>query len=441
MKIGEFSKKFNVPVSTIRHYIHLGLLVPEKDGSQYNFTDIACREMEIISSMKAVGFKLNELGKYLSIFRFYNKDDYLLYEKLVDDLKAKKDSLYAERNQINTYIRLINKKIEEIEASNIYAAGITPHADTETAKATLPGFPLRAVSLLRCPCCQSKLNLFNVDISGDSIINGILSCTCGYSAIIKNGILFTDEKEDLGNDPNFLDLYFGKENLITNEDGILLMAMNEYSNDILANLHRSSLWIHKELESFDLSGKTILFPDMACQYLYSYGGGKNTENSIFLITSLAERAIHTMRQHIANANPDLKVAYIINRDGKLPLRANCVDAIIDYIGSINLGFFIKEHYFDMIAPYMAKNAIIAGAVEYYNKGSDSLKKIQQLYSNASPEVLTLDFVNTALRNNGFKIKKSEKIGEGYDPGRFFEYHIAGDIRTNMVYLAKRELRS
>lgn len=73
MKIGEFAKKFDTSVSTVRHYINLGLLVPEKDGFQYCFEDDDCREMEIITTMKNAGFKLSELNKYLSIFRFYNK--------------------------------------------------------------------------------------------------------------------------------------------------------------------------------------------------------------------------------------------------------------------------------------------------------------------------------------------------------------------------------
>ena len=74
MKIGEFSRKFNVSVSTVRHYINLGLLIPEKNGFQYRFTDTDCRDMDIISSMKSAGFKLDELNKYLSLYRFYNKE-------------------------------------------------------------------------------------------------------------------------------------------------------------------------------------------------------------------------------------------------------------------------------------------------------------------------------------------------------------------------------
>ena len=145
-----------------------------------------------------------------------------------------------------------------------------------------------------------------------------------------------------------------------------------------------------------------------------------------------------MRQHIANAAPDLKIVYIINQDGSLPLRSGCIDTVIDYMGSCNLGFFEKKHYFDMIAPYIAKKAVIAGVVEYYRNNSDSLRNVHELYPDAAPDVFTMDFLNDALRNNGFLMKKSKQISEGYDPGRFFEYHVPGDIRTNMVYIASRD---
>lgn len=437
MKIGEFSKKFNVSVSTVRHYINLGLLVPEKDGYQYRFTDSDCREMEIIASMKDAGFKLNELNKYLSIFRFYNKDDYFLYEKLVEYLNEKKNRLYEERNQINTYIRLINKKIKEIESDHTYSSNKSAYTDTPEAAGPLPGFPLSAVCLLHCPHCQSKLNLSNVDISGDSIISGNLTCSCGYGASIKNGVMFTENLMDLENDPKFLECYFGEENLISNEDGMLLMGMKEHSNEYLTNLYKSSLWIYNELASYDFQGKTILCPDLSCQYLYSRYDGENALGSTFLVTALSERSIRSMRQHIANANPNLKVAYIINQNGRLPLKNSCIDVIIDYMGSCNLGFFQKTHYLDTVAPYIAEDALVVGTAEYYSPNSPSIKRIHQLYSNAAPDVFTFDFIKTTLEENGFNIEKTEKISEGYNPGRFFEYHIAGDIRSNIVYLARR----
>ncbi len=438
MKIGEFSQKFNTSVSTVRHYINLGLLVPEKDGFQYSFTEDDCREMEIILSMKEAGLKLNELNKYLSYFRFYNKDDYLLYEKLIEYLRSKKADLYAEREQIDKYIKLIGGKIKEIESMRIYSDGQTSDSNTDNAPGQLPGFPLSAVDLLRCPHCQSRLTLSGVEITGDSMISGKLRCSCGYHAELRDGVLFTELLKDLDNDTKFLYNYFGEENILINEDGMLLTGFNEYSNDFLTNLHKCSLWIHREMSFADLRNKVILFPEMAIQYLYSHCDDNDTDGSLFIVTSPSVRTIKTMRRHIANAAPHLKIAYIINQDGKLPLRTGCIDTIIDYMGSCNLGFFEKRHYFDMIAPYIADKAIIAGVSEYYDRHAVSLRKIHENYPDAADDVFTLGFLNGTLERNGFSIVKSQIINAGFDPGEFFEYHTAGDIRTNMVYTAKRE---
>ena len=441
MKIGEFSKQFNVPIATVRHYINLGLLVPEKNGFQYDFTEDDCREMEIITSMKNVGFKLSELNKYLNIFRFYNTDDYLLYEKLLEFLNTKKESLYAERNQINSHIRLINKEIKETERSCAHAMSRSGSATTPLpSNDHLPGVPLNAVNLLSCPHCQSKINLSNVTIAGDSIINGDLVCKCGYRATIRNGIIFTPNTVDLENDPKFLECYFGEENLICNEDGMFLMGMNDYSAQYLTIMHKASLWIHKELEQFDFNGKTLLFPDVSCQYLYSHYQDEKIEDSIFLITALSERTIRTMRRHIANVNPNLKVVYIINQDGQLPLKHNCIDAVIDYLGSTNLGFFYGEHYFDMITPYLSDDALSVGIIEYYDRDCSSLKNVHKNYLNAAKNVLTLEFATEAFAANGFQIEKSEQPSELQEPGKFFEYHAPGDKRYNMVYLARRKNR-
>lgn len=439
MKIGEFAGKFNISVSTVRHYINLGLLVPEKDGFQYRFTEADCEEMSIIASMKEAGLKLSELHQYLALFRFYNKEDYLLYEKLQEYLDQKKEALHAQRRQIDTHIRSLDGKIREIEEKRISMMGKTADSDGGENK-SLPGFPLNAVNLLRCPHCESRLRLHHVEIAGTFITTGTLTCKCGYHAEIRDGVVFTENLRELEKDSKFLDCYFGEENLITNEDGMFLMARNMLTGEYLANLHRSSLWIHKKLEHIDLHAKTILFPDTACQYLYSSYDCSNTADSLFLVTALTERTIHAMRQHIANANPELKVAYVINQDGNLPLEKNCIDVIVDYMGTTNLSFFEKMPYYDLISPYLAEDAVVAGTMEYYRRNSDSLKKIRQRYPDCAPGVFTLDFMDETLRRNGFQIKQTEIIGEKYDPGQFFEYHVPGDIRTNMVYFARRNRR-
>ena len=48
MKIGEFAKKHDVTIDTVRHYINEGLLTPLRDNTQYSFSEIDDRAMESI---------------------------------------------------------------------------------------------------------------------------------------------------------------------------------------------------------------------------------------------------------------------------------------------------------------------------------------------------------------------------------------------------------
>lgn len=84
------------------------------------------------------GFKLDELNKYLSLYRFYNKDDYILYEKLLDFLSLKKQSLLEERDRIGTFIMLLNKCIKDVENERDSASRRLMDKEKEASSGMLP---------------------------------------------------------------------------------------------------------------------------------------------------------------------------------------------------------------------------------------------------------------------------------------------------------------
>ena len=75
MKIGEFAKKYNVPISTIRYYIEEGLLTPRKKGAQYDFNEANESEIQLLIDLRESSFSLEEMRQFVNISRILDEKD------------------------------------------------------------------------------------------------------------------------------------------------------------------------------------------------------------------------------------------------------------------------------------------------------------------------------------------------------------------------------
>lgn len=72
MKIGQFAKLNNTSIDTIRHYMSLGLLLPEKAGNQYEFDEKCMSDYLEIQRLKQIGFTLSEI-QHLMLYKKMGK--------------------------------------------------------------------------------------------------------------------------------------------------------------------------------------------------------------------------------------------------------------------------------------------------------------------------------------------------------------------------------
>ncbi|MDK2807355.1 MAG: hypothetical protein PWP24_84 [Clostridiales bacterium] len=96
MRIGSFVKKNHTTIDTIRHYIELGLLLPEKSGAVYDFDERCQDDLEEIFSFKEMGFSLQDIKfilyfKRLAKLTSYQEDDYFsqLFHNKQNELSKK----------------------------------------------------------------------------------------------------------------------------------------------------------------------------------------------------------------------------------------------------------------------------------------------------------------------------------------------------------------
>ena len=75
MKIGQFAKRNKVSIDTIRHYMDLNLIFPEKNGSYYHFDQACQNDFDDLIHLKTLGFSLSEISKILIYKRIGNLTD------------------------------------------------------------------------------------------------------------------------------------------------------------------------------------------------------------------------------------------------------------------------------------------------------------------------------------------------------------------------------
>ncbi|KAB7677137.1 MerR family transcriptional regulator, partial [Bacillus sp. B1-WWTP-T-0.5-Post-4] len=108
MKIGKFGEVNNISIDTIRHYMDLSLIIPEKKGGHYFFDEYCQTDLELILHYKDLGFSLNEIKElffYKNLAKSMNYEKNTFYQSL---FKLKYDKMEQE-------IELLEKKRDKLK--------------------------------------------------------------------------------------------------------------------------------------------------------------------------------------------------------------------------------------------------------------------------------------------------------------------------------------
>lgn len=184
MKMGEFAKKHNVTVDTVRHYINIGLLTPLRENTQFNFSEIDDNVMESISLLKSMNYKLEEMKGFLLFQTMFSNSSF----KQIDNVQKKfKDKLEENKREI--------RKLQEMNELIEKQLGETKKSEFKR------GVPLSMLSELVCPDCGKQLSLDASDITNNEILEGKLVCPkCGKTYYIRFGLLSDKEIDEFDSD-------------------------------------------------------------------------------------------------------------------------------------------------------------------------------------------------------------------------------------------------
>src|SRR6056297_1589856 len=146
MKIKEFSNKYDLSYDTIRYYMKLNLINPQKSGGHYEFDQEDQNDIEEILKLKEMEFSLDEIKEILSFKRIGRLSNY------------QKNSYYQDLYQGK--LKKIEKRIIELkEAKKSLNLHLKRLKDENNEKQNDLSLNLNLLNLFVCPSCGLSLTL------------------------------------------------------------------------------------------------------------------------------------------------------------------------------------------------------------------------------------------------------------------------------------------
>ncbi|WP_026895790.1 MerR family transcriptional regulator [Clostridiisalibacter paucivorans] len=406
MKIGKFASKNNVTIDTIRHYMDLGLIIPEKLGGHYDFDDRCQEDFKGIVEFKDMGFTLNEI-KSIFMFKRLGKLNY------VQERAYRKSFFEDKYNDIKNKIRELNmakikleKKIEELSI------------DYRHEKFKI-GVSLNIISNIKCIKCGGKVVLHKGEIYDNQIINGVIQCrNCSNIYKIEDGILFTEEIK-------------GHNKYNGNLD-IIKEYMDYTALEYLENVYKGLEWTHRKIDFTQLENKIILELGTGIGFLLRYIYNDLPSQSTYISVDKDINSQRFLKSVLEQSSVKKNISFINGDFLNMPIANRSLDVIIDYSGTSNYSFDHEDFLLHSIDKLVKKDSYLIGAYILFDKFN-----FNSLIETKYRKNFILKNINQEIEKLNYKIIY-QKIGDTVRRGGKYENYFAeGERVYTYIILGKR----
>ncbi|MBU5676620.1 MerR family transcriptional regulator [Alkaliphilus sp. MSJ-5] len=400
MKIGAFAKKHNVSLDTIRHYLDIQLLLAEKIGAQYHFTEEDSKDMEEIIELKRLKFSLIEIQNILSYKRFNSNRTIEFRNHFKNFLEKKREEIKIQQQDIEKTMDYIECKIYELEME-------------EKSKIIL-GIPLTMISFLRCPHCKSSLNLSEGIIENNMIISGKITCYCDYSLIVENGIIV---------DQNSI-----RDKCIPTKAAYYEKTSSKFINFIF----KSMATLIRLVESEIADKKYILELGKCSGFFLMQYLPYIPKDSIYILIDYDLKRMNQLKNNLElNHNHNNFVFLCCNYD-ELPLVDNFINLVIENftteLHAEKNGMLLGK----TILPLIKSGGYLASIYAYFNSTNTNIEgipnKIRSFYDKG--KLLNM------LRSSSIKEVEFKETGPA-DGGGVYDSYVKGNEYCHLIYLGTK----
>ncbi|MGE6260525.1 MerR family transcriptional regulator [Heyndrickxia sporothermodurans] len=405
MRIGKFGETNNLSTDAIRHYMDLGLIVPEKRGGHYYFEERCQNDLELILEFKGMGFSLNEikvifLYKNFGKFTDYEKDTY--YQSLFIDKYEKIEQEIKNLVEIKDKLKM---KLDDLSAKS-------------EGQSSIMGIDLKVLDMLKCLKCSKKPILLNGMINRNQIIEGNLTCNCGEEYFIESGILNVGKpfKAPIG---------------IPLEDYIL-EYIHVTDPAYLDNLHKGGEWSKRKLVQLDLSDKVLLEIGSGVGFFLRNIYQELPEDCLYIAVDRNLERHRFLKSVLERTTIKRNILFICSDFLDIPIRDGSVDIVIDQSGTSNYSFEHEEFLlYELESLFKLESYLLATFIAFKNFSTKS--EIEARFRD--------NFIAGKIKGNINSLKyiplyerTSDYIDKG---GRYENFFVQGEEIYSYSFFGKR----
>ncbi|WP_160643429.1 MerR family transcriptional regulator [Chengkuizengella marina] len=413
MKIGEFAKNNNVSIDTVRHYMDIGLIIPEKRTGQYQFDNKCYEDIQDIIYLKDLEFTLNEIKK---IFQF----------KRLGKLSALQNNQYYKRLFEGKYE--IEKKINQYQKAKQKLKNEMIRLHHSEDHNYIPiGIPFSALSLFECKKCCTELSISNGDIQSNQILNGTLHCECEEQYIIKDGILFSSDTVEHSNHLQ------KQDQVMDNFNHFLTDYIKETDDKFINNLFKTIDLTFKKIDMDDLENKTMLHLGTGLGFSLRHIYDSLPNKTLYIAVDHDYERHQVLKSILETYDIRKNILFICSDFLNIPIKNKSIDYLIDTgtstYNSNHESFLLKE-----IQHYLKNKSYLVGSYIYYsnfhvqnNTIEEPFRKYFQI-KNIKEEINKLNYD---------PIFDESIIYSDKTPGKYEIHIFEGEKVFNYMYIGKK----
>ncbi|MDR6125261.1 DNA-binding transcriptional MerR regulator/predicted O-methyltransferase YrrM [Bacillus sp. SLBN-46] len=408
MRIGQFGKVNEISIDAIRHYMDLGLIVPEKQGGHYYFDENCQNDLELILELKGMGFQLNEIKmifhyKNLGKFTDYERDAF--YQSLFMD---KHEKLEYEIKSLKDMQDRLQQKLDQLT---------TPSSES----CHTIGIDLSLLDIFRCNKCAKSLTLQDGIIRNNQIDEGKLTCHCDQVYLIESGILRVGQTG---------------QTIVSNDQVSHLNNIPEYIQETdplyLENMNKGLHWSKRKLGQIDLHKKVILELGSGFGFFLRNMYQELPDDCLYIAVDHNLERHQFLKSLLERTGSKRNLLFICGDFLDIPISKQTVDIVIDHSGTSNYSFEHEAFLLREVDSLIKLDGYLLGSYLAFKNFSHK-SKIEANYRD--------NFTDSKIKQNIRKLgyipieeRTSESIEKG---GKYEDFFVQGEEIFSYSFFGKR----